>query len=141
MKKFHGLFLALVMALPLAANARITREDLDLRISNTSDLIGRLRACSKFDQESMRFDNAAKDTELALYKYMRAPGLLTDTYPDVVAAKASVGLRIELGSLQYLRKTSPGEIQTTCDAIELEARQEIVFLLKDIIAHHKGKKR
>lgn len=76
-----------------------------------------------------------------LYKYMRAPGLLTDTYPDVVAAKASVGLRIELGSLQYLRKTSPGEIQTTCDAIELEARQEIVFLLKDIIAHHKGKKR
>lgn len=141
MKKFHGLFLVLVMALPLAASARITREDLDLRISNTSDLIGRLRACSKFDQESMRFDNAAKDTELALYKYMRAPGLLTDTYPDVVAAKASVGLRIELGSLQYLRKTSPGEIVKTCDAIELEAREQIVFLLKDIIEHHKGKKR
>ena len=89
----------------------------------------------------MRFDNAAKDTELALYKYMRAPGLLTDTYPDVVAAKASVGLRIELGSLQYLRKTSPGEIVKTCDAIELEAREQIVFLLKDIIAHNKGKKR
>ena len=94
MKKFCGLFLALVLALPLAANARITRDDLDLRISNTSDLIGRLRACSKFDQESMRFDNEAKDTELALYKYMRAPGLLTDTYPDVVAAKVSLGLRI-----------------------------------------------
>ena len=52
-----------------------------------------------------------------------------------------MGLRIELGSLQYLRKTSPGEIAKTCDAIELEAREQIVFLLKDIIEHHKGKKR
>ena len=141
MKKFQGLILALVVSLPLVANARITREDLELYIPYSADLIGQLRACSKFDQESMRFDNAAKDTELALYKYMRAPGLLTDTYPDVVAAKASVGLRIELGSLQYLRKTSPGEIAKTCDAIELEAREQIVFLLKDIIAHNKGKKR
>ena len=45
-KKFHGLFLVLVMALPLAANARITREDLGLYIPYASALIGHLRACS-----------------------------------------------------------------------------------------------
>jgi len=56
------------------------------------------------------------------------------------AQEVTEGLSGSLSALQHLCKTSPSEIQTTCDALELEARQEIVFLLKDIIAHKKGKK-
>ena len=141
MKKFHGLFLVLVMALPLAANARITREDLDLYIPYASALIGHLRACSKFDQKGMRYDNAAKDTELALYKYIRTANLTTDTYPDVVVGKAWVMQKIELGQLQLHQTTDPSEIQKVCEKAELDARRHIVFLLEGTVEHLKGKKR
>ncbi len=141
MKKFQGLILALVVSLPLVANARITREDLELYIPYSADLIGQLRACSKFDQESMRYDNAARDTEVALYKYMRASNLVSGDYPDVVVGKASVMQQVELGQLQLHQRTDPGEIPKVCQKAELSARRHIVLLLEGIDAHLRGKKK
>ena len=141
MKKFQGLILALVVSLPLVANARITREDLELYIPYSADLIGQLRACSKFDQESMRYDNAARDTELALYKYIRASSLMTNAYPDGVVGKASVMQQVELGQLQLHQRTDPGEIPKVCQKAELSARRHIVLLLEGIDAHLRGKKK
>jgi hypothetical protein len=83
-------------------SARITRDDLETNIPYSSDLIGRLRACGKFDQESMRYDNAAADTEAALFKYIWTSGIVSENYPVVVSGKATVTQQMELGQLQLL---------------------------------------
>ena len=141
MKKFQGLILALVVSLPLVANARIARDDLEAVIPVVSDAIGRLRACSKFDQEGTRYDTAARDTELALYRYIRASDLVEDSYPDVVAKKAWADLYMEHSRLLLSKKTNPEEIEEACNAAEVQGRQHIVTLLKAIQAHNKGRKK
>lgn len=89
---------ALAIGCASASGAAIKKADLDYSFTIGWDLIGKLRACSAFD-DSQNYHLASANVEKALLKFVRRSNLVEANYPEVQADKVAVQASINAMSL------------------------------------------
>lgn len=123
---------ALAIGCASASGAAIKKADLEYSFVIGWDLIGKLRACSAFD-DSLNYHMASAKVEQALLKFVRKSNLLEANYPEnqagKVAVQASVNAMLLGGTVLSESKEAAAKM---CKKAAQKDAPEFMEVLQDI---------